>query len=416
MLLIKGREAPHFLKGLSSIFWKKVGDFKKKDLKTLENQGLKIPRVYYIGWEEESISMKDFLANLTVDSLIVHDVPKKFAKKYIKVNPEVQSEDVILSDVPTKFDNELIRFFHDKISSTIGSTNAFEIELDSSLCDNNTQQAIRKYFNSDGVSSFPPNETKTIDITQDIAKSLYEVQSARNPGGILLFIPCYNQEKHGLAILKVEREDGVRIQQNMEQGKMTFDVLHIKDLMLTNKTKLFKIVLFYKDGENLIGFVCDRQQGVVQIREVANFFLTDFLGCKLKEEPYVSTKKFYNAVTTFINSADLTGSEKVDIRTHLISELTNNAIQINTLNFAQNYLPSDKAQSFMDKLREKKVPSSFPKDIKLIKENIKKVKYELESGIKIIGTEEAVKANLTVEPHDDGKTKFELIDHIRKVE
>ena len=361
--------------------------------------------------------MKEFLKSLTVDSLIVHDVPKKFSKNFIKGNPDAPPDEVIFSDVPSAFNNDLIRFFHDKISSTIGSSSAFEVEFDIALSDNSTQQAVKDYFNADSTDSFPPPETKSIRITQDIAKSLHVVQSARNPAGILLFIPCHNQNKHGLAILKVEREDGVRIQRNTtEQGQITFNAQHIKDLMLTNKTKLFKIVLFYKDGDNIVGFVCDQQQGVIKNREVANFFLADFLGCKLKEEPHVSTKKFYEAVNAYINSSDLTDSEKVDTRTHLISELTNNVATINTLNFAQNYLPSGKVQNFMDTLVQRKIPSSFPKDIQLIKESIKKVKYELECGIKIVGTEEAVKNNLSIAPHDDGRTKFELIDRIRKVE
>jgi len=327
------------------------------------------------------------------------------------------SEEAILSDVPTTFDNDLIRFFHDKISSTIGSTSAFEVEFDPSLSDNKTQQAIKDYFIIGSTSSFPIPENDIIRITQEIAKSLHEVQTAKNPGGILLFIPCHNQDKYGLAILKVERENGVRIQQDItEEGKTTFNAQHIKDLMLTDRTKLFKIVLFYKNNEDIIGFVCDQQQGVIKNREVADFFLTGFLGCKLKEEPHVSTKKFYEAATIFINNSGLTDSEKIDTRTHLLSELTNNTTMVNILSFAQRCLPAVKVQSFMDAMERNKVPQSFSKDIRLISESIKKVKYELECGIKISGTEEAVKNNLTIESRDDGKMKFELIDRIKKVE
>jgi len=361
--------------------------------------------------------MRENLTSLTVDSLIVHDVPKKFPKHYLKENPDTASEDIILSDIPTVFDTELIRFFHDRIAATIGSTSAFEIEFAPALSDNKTQQAIKKYFEFGNASSFPLAEANTIQITQDIAKSLHEVQTARNPGGILLFIPCHNQQKHGLAILKVEREEGVRIQQDTtDQGKTTFNAQHIKDLMLTNKTKLFKIVLFYQNDVNVVGFICDQQQGVIGNREVANFFLTDFLGCKLKEEPHVSTKKFFEAAIAYINGNHLTDAEKLDVRTHLISELTNNLSVINVLTFAQRSLPSGKTQGFMDAIANSKIPSNFAKDILLIADKIKKVKYELECGIKITGTEEAVKNNLNIEACDDGKTKFELVDRIRKVE
>lgn len=206
--------------------------------------------------------MRSNLKSLVVDSLIVHDVPKKFSRSYLKENPDAIFEGLILSDVPTEFDAELVKFFHGRISSTIGSSSAFEIEFDSLLPDCKTQLAVKSYFDIGRASSFPLAEEDAIRITQDIAKSLHEVQTARNPGGILLFIPCHNQQQNGLAILKVEREDGVRIQRDTtEQGKTTFSAQHIKDLMLKSKTKLFKIVLFYQNGDNIIGFVCDQQQG-----------------------------------------------------------------------------------------------------------------------------------------------------------
>jgi len=360
--------------------------------------------------------MKDFLKGLSVDNLVVHDVPKKFTQKFIKENPKAQLDEPVLSDVPSTVDSDLIRFFHDKISSTIGSSSAFEIELDSTLADNKTQQAIQRFFNL-GETSFPLPEYSLIGITQDIAKSLHEVQTAVNPGGILLFIPCHNKNRFGIAILKVEREDGVRILKGTTaQGKTTFNAQHIKDLMLTKTTRLFKIVLFYRSNNDIIGFVCDQQQGVLKNREVANFFLTDFLGCKLKEEPHVSTKRFFEAVTMYINSGDLTDSEKIDVRTHLVSELTNNLISVNALDFSQRCLPGNKTQHFMEAMKKGEVPGRFPKDIQLIKESIRKIKYELESGIRITGTEEAIKKNLTIESREDGRTRFELIDRIKRVE
>lgn len=361
--------------------------------------------------------MKNNLNSLAVDSLIVHDVPKKFSKRFIKENPEADLEDLILSDVPTAFDTELVRFFHDRIAATIGSSSAFEIEFDPELSDNKTQIAVKSFFETGNSASFPVVESEAIRITQDIAKELHSVQTAKNPGGILLFIPCHSQQKYGLAILKVEREEGVRIQRDTtEQGKTTFSAQHIKDLLLTSKTKLFKIVLFYQKDDNIIGYVCDQQQGVIGNREVANFFLTDFLGCKLKEEPHVTTKKFFEAATNYINGNQLTDSEKLYVRTHLISELTNNLSTVNVLAFAQRALPPDKIQNFMDEMNQKNIPTSFNKNNVLISEKIKHVKYELECGIKITGTEEAVKNNLTIAPIENGKTRFELIDRIRKVE
>jgi hypothetical protein len=90
--------------------------------------------------------MRGNLSSLAVDSLIVHDVPKKFSKNYLKENPDAAFEGLILSDIPTDFDTDLIRFFHDRISSTIGSTSAFEVEFDPALTNCKTQIAVNSYF------------------------------------------------------------------------------------------------------------------------------------------------------------------------------------------------------------------------------------------------------------------------------
>jgi len=361
--------------------------------------------------------MKNSLNTLVVDTLIVHDVPKKFSKKYVKENPESDAEDLILSEVSTEFDQELTRFFHDRITGTIGSSSAFEIEFDSSLCDSKAQSAIKEYFDIGLNHSLPLQESDSIRLTQNIARELHDVQTAKNPGGMLLFIPCHSNQKNGIAILKVEREEGVRIQRDLnDRGQTTFSVQHIKDLMLTKKTKLFKIVLFYKDSDSIVGYLCDQQQGVFGNREVADFFLVDFLGCKLKEEPHVTTKKFFETAIDFLNSAALSDSEKVETHTHLISELTNNAPMINALDFARKCLPQAKAQEFINFLSNSHVPITFSKNITLIADRIKKIRYEFECGIKIWGTEDTIKEKLTFSTLDEGKTKIELIDRIKKVE
>lgn len=360
--------------------------------------------------------MKNNLNSLVVDTLIVHDVPKKFSKRFVLENPDTDAEDIILSEVPTEFDNELTRFFHDRITATIGSNNAFEIEFDLIRDTSKTQKAIKEYFKLGIEKGFPLNDSDCLRLTQDIAIELHDVQTARNPGGMLLFIPCHNNKKNGIAILKVEREEGVSIKRDYNnQGKTTFSAQHIKDLMLTKNTRLFKIVLFYQENDNIVGYLCDQQQGSGN-KEVADFFLSEFLGCKLKEEPNVSTKKFFETVSDFINTEGFSDNEKVEIHTHLISELTNNTQTIQVLDFAKRSLPTDKIQKYMDALAENNVVSNFKKDLSMIADKIKRVRYELECGIKILGTENVIKEKLTLYQLKEGQTKIELIDRIRKVE
>lgn len=361
--------------------------------------------------------MRSALTSLTVDQLIVHEVPKKVSKAYQKKNPEATHEDILYSEVPTEFDEDLIDFFYKKISSTIGSTSAFDIELDLETENNQTQLALTEYFNLGKSDGFPLNDDNVIRITQNISKSLFDVQTARNPGGILLFIPCHNNIQNGIAILKVEREAGVRIRrETTEKGKYTFNAEHIRDLMLTDKTKLFKIVLFYENEEKIVGVVCDQQQGVYNDREVADFFLSDFLGCKLTEAAIVSTKNFYDTVNSFINNCNLTDKEKLDVRTHLISEISNNQTNLSVISFANRCIPRDKFQLFMDLVKEKNITTNFVKDSTLIEEKLAKVRYEFECGLKLSGSEEVMKNKVKVVEASEGKSRFEITDRLKKVE
>ena len=299
--------------------------------------------------------MRSSLTSLVVDSFIVHEVPKKSAQAVLRKNPDFSDEDIILSEVPTEFNEDLVKFFHDRISSTIGSTSAFDIEFCQELSDNQTQVAVQQYFDIVKKFGFPLSDDEAIRITQNIAKSLHKVQNAKNPGGILSFFPCHNNIQNGLAILKVEREVGVRIRRGTNlQGKVTFNAEHIRDLMLTGKTKLFKVVLFYEQEGRVVGVVSDQQQGAYS-KDVADFFLTDFLGCQLREESKVSTRNFYDLVNNFINSENLTDKERLNLRTHLVSEISNNQENLNVVTFAKRCIPIDHLQSFMDIIHKEQI-------------------------------------------------------------
>ena len=128
-------------------------------------------------------------------------------------------------------------------------------------------------------------------------------------------------------------------------------------------------------------------------------------------------KKVFETAIDFINNnTSLLDSEKIDIHTHLISELTNNAQSINALDFALRCLPQSKTQEFMNVLNSNKVSTTFFKNITLIEDKIKKVRYEFECGIKIWGTEDVIKEKVAFYVLDEEKTKVELIDRIKKVE
>ena len=66
------------------------------------------------------------------------------------------------------------------------------------------------------------------------------------------------------------------MQQSQLEGKSTFNLEHLRDLMLTQKTKVFTVGLFVQMGntlESIDGAVSDNQRGYYPTTEVADFFL-----------------------------------------------------------------------------------------------------------------------------------------------
>ena len=352
--------------------------------------------------------MRPNFRRLNVEELIVHDLPKKLSRRVLRENQDTSPEKPVFSQAPSPVNEEIKNFFHDKITGTIGSDAAFDIVFDPS---GNTivEQLMNQYFANNNI-------TTHIAITQQIAQHLYDIQNASNSSGLLLFVRCHDESQTVLAILKVEREQGVRVkQQTSEDGLMTFNVEHIRDLMLTEKTKLFKIVLFYFEDEKVKGIICDQQRGYYG-KDIADFFLFDFLGCKLTEAPLILTKNFFENTEKYINEKIESPEDKGTILNHLISEMTSNNTTLSPNAFILRSLPAGKKDEYVQFMRENGAPmNDFPKQINLIESKLKRIQMSFWSGISVYGPIEAMDSKSTVIDLDNGEVKLEIVDLLMQV-
>jgi len=351
--------------------------------------------------------MRSSIRDLQIEELIVHDIPKKLAQRILRQTPDILIEQPVLSQVASPVNEEIINFFHDRIAGTIGSTTAVDV-----LFNPESESPIGRHINE----YFTGNVYDRILITQQIAQYLFEIQNAQNSSGLLLFIRCSLRKQTVLAILKVEREEGVRVKrQIVREGLMTFDVEHIRDLMLTEKTRLFKIVLFYKKDNVIKGILCDQQRGYGR-KDVADFFIFDFLGCKLTEEPQILTKKYFEVTQKYINERIHSPEKKGEMLNHLISELTNQSEMINPTDFARRALPIERRDEYIRFIQENgAIIGSFTKDNTMIDSRLKRIQYEFTSGIYVFGSQEAINANSRVTDMDNGRMRMEITDFLKQV-
>lgn len=351
--------------------------------------------------------MRLSLRNLQVEELIVHDIPKKLSQRVLRETPDTPSELPVLSQAASPVNSAIVSFFHDRITGTIGSTAAIDVIFNPSS-GSPIGTLMNEYFSG--------NENRRILITQEIAQYLFNIQNAQNSSGLLLFVRCSLTEHTVLAILKVEREEGVRVkQQIMSDGLMTFDVEHIRDLMLTKKTKLFKIILFYLEENIIKGILCDQQRGYSN-KDVADFFISDFLGCMLTEEPQILTKKYFEVTQKYINEKINSPEQKGALLNHLVSELTDQNGMINPTDFARRVLPANQRDEYVRYIQENGATiGSFTKEISMIESKLQRIQYEFISGISVFGSQEAINSKLRVNDMENGEMRMEIVDRLKQV-
>lgn len=329
------------------------------------------------------------LRQCKVNRFIVHEVPQKSLK-----TSEDSTIQPILSEVESVLDQKLKNFFRQRIVNAITSSNAFNIKFD------NNESVVPSLINDYFV-----NQDKLVTISREVASHLFKIQNAKNSGGLLALADGTAEASSWVAILKIEKQDGVTLERKSREGKQTFDVTYLEDLFFTKKTKLFKIALFRKMAvsKELEARASDYQQSTTSNNEIALFFLETFLGCKLVISPEISTKLFFELTQRFINENIDKTPEVLNAYPGLLAEILNNSDKINPIHFARNTFSPEDRDSYDAYLKENGFATdSFQKDTRLVKSKVEQLIYTLDSGLRIIGSEESVNESVNFSRDEQG--------------
>src|SRR5437762_3215997 len=141
--------------------------------------------------------MKRDLGTFAIDKLILHDVPKKY-----RGGGEEQPEPD-LSEIESLLTPELKNYFQERIATSLGAAR-FEVVYDPAA----TSAVPPLIFDNLGSRS-----RDFVALSREMAQHLHSCQTARNPGGLLTVIEGVIEAMPALAIMKLEKEQGVRINQ-----------------------------------------------------------------------------------------------------------------------------------------------------------------------------------------------------------
>ena len=200
--------------------------------------------------------MRRDLGRLNIEKLIVHDVPSR--------RVGAAGAQPTLSEIESPLTPTVQNYIRDRVVGTLTNSSSavvFDPTLGSRVPDL-------------VLDSLGTKNESFVEISQRLAMFLFESQTGVNPAGLLAVAETTIEGIGSLALMKLEREAGARVVPIQHQGRRTFDVQHLPDLMLTDKTRVFKVGFFVQEGadlDSIDGLVSDNQAGPVVPRRGSGF-------------------------------------------------------------------------------------------------------------------------------------------------
>jgi len=339
-------------------------------------------------------------STIQINRIVVHDIPKH-RKGDTSTEPNYSERESTISWT-------LKLFFKDKVTQSLASTNSLKVVYD----ENNgspIHYLINNLFASDGDSIV--EESKTI------ARHLFDSQLGNNAAGILMVIFGTIDQLPICILMKLERDKGAQLK--LDPETQSFDIEEVQNLMLTQKTKIFKVALFINRDERALdfdGIIADHQIDFKQKKEPVSWFLTKFLGCFAFDAPKITTQKFYNYTRSYIETLP----EPLDRAKYIMdlnSYVQKNSQTLNPREFADDYFQSSEHKNnYREYLNTKNFSfQAFPKDNSQIQRKIKKITLLFENDISIVGSSGSFDDRVKLEKLESGQHKAEIVSKIRKI-
>jgi hypothetical protein len=336
---------------------------------------------------------------LSINSVIVHEVPKRL--------PGMPPGSMTLSQVESPLDQGLKTFLVNKLVQTMVKAFCARLVAGST---SPTPALIE--------DALGPRTIPFVTMSQQLANHLYSCQNGSNPAGLLTVIAADLGTKPVLAIAKLEKEEAIRLHQRMVGGQPTFDLQQLRDLVLGDKTKVFKAGIFQPGSQTpeISADVSDTQVNYQATKQMADFFLKDFLGCDYCVEPERVTELFWDASEKFVNSAVEDPLLKSRYEQAIMSDLLSADHVVEPRIFARRHLHEDDRDPFLEALDSAGVPKeTFPKDLARIRPHLEKVQYKFDRGTTVTVPLSIHDDIAKLELLADGRSQLTITDLLEQV-
>lgn len=308
------------------------------------------------------------LAKLKIRHIIFHDVPN---------NSKGGTNAPTLADAETEIDQSRAAMLKSRLTRALGSKSAYEIEFIPETSSPVPAEVAKFTAKSHPIKHF-------VEMSRRLAQYLFDQQGGQMSPGLLCVIDVVSDGRTGLAILKLEREQGADLELRTIDGRQRFEMSVLDNLVFTDGTRLFKSALFIRTGDGKFhASACDSQRSVATSTDVARFWLR-FLGCRVTEEPRVATQKWFDTTVRFVNEYVTDPIEKNDVYEHLLSELKSKKTRIVPKKFVEDYIPDNYRKLYLDFLTDNRVSlQSFEKDTSDIQSKLRRKSLHTIKGVTV---------------------------------
>jgi hypothetical protein len=319
-------------------------------------------------------------ARFNASEVIIHEVPQRFVGG--------PAQQLTLSDQPERLSGHLRTFFEGKLRASL-ARHGFDVEHDPQ-----SPSVVPGL-----VAGIVANHAQLVPASQQMAEQLHHVQTGVNPAGLLCVALGTTEGASSVAVLKVERENGIQVRPQQRGGNRSLTMHFLDDLMITGKTRIFKASAFEGHTvERLDGRVADDQRGPEHPGEVASFFLSSFLGCRLKAISSMATKQFFLTTEQFIDERVDNPERKADYTIALLTTMKAPSRDIRPRDFAEQYFDLADRTPYREYMAEREVAVDqvFEKDTALVANRIRKVRMETRHGLLLLGPDNEIRDRVEV--------------------
>lgn len=303
----------------------------------------------------------------------------------------------VLTDQLSDLDDDLRAFFQKRIIQVASSDDSFRAQFK-----NQTESPVPELCRELLTTARPD----LLAASRSAARHLASVQTGANSGGLLLVGLAKHTGAPALIFMKLEHDQGVRIErEDLPDGKHIVRLQHVRDLILSERTKLFKQAFVQRSEDAYFLEVADMQRGFQSRMAVAQFFLDKFLGAETAVDARDATKRFVKAVEMLVEGIPTPGRQ-AEIRMDLSSELKSRKRTLTPSQFAHEHLAPEEIPPFENALRETGTPRHFTKDTALVSAVVSKLRAVGEGGMILVGPTDEWRSRVTFAdppaPGEDG--------------